>query len=67
MTITFKKEFKDVNYIILTEANGMISNSYGEGISIQTKSTTGFTCHSYHGTAVAAETGDWKAFGYINF
>ena len=66
MTIKFKKAFKDTNYTILTETNGMASTSYGEGVSIQTKSTTGFICHSYHSTAVAAEKGDWKAYGYIS-
>lgn len=66
MTIKFKKAFKDTNYTILTETNGLSSSSYGEGVSIQTKSTTGFTCHGYHSTAVFAVTGDWKAFGYIS-
>ena len=65
MTVNFLKSFSNTSYTIITEATNLISSNYGEGVSVGTKLTTGFKCHSYHSTSNANVIGDWYACGYM--
>lgn len=64
MTITFNKPFTYSTYQLITEAHDVESIAYGEGVSIETKNTTGFVCHGHNSSATASITADWYACGY---
>ena len=61
-TITFNQPFTSSTYQLITEIHGVGSNSYGEGVSIQTKRTTSFVCHGHNATDTTSVT--WYACGY---
>jgi hypothetical protein len=64
MTITFNKPFTYSTYQLITEAHDVTSKSFGEGVSIETKNTTGFVCHGHNSCTIAFITADWYACGY---
>lgn len=59
-TITFDKPFRDTNYVVVCQEAGRDTASSG-GISVVSKSTTGFTIDTYSDEDVM-----WFAFGYPN-
>lgn len=64
MTITFNKPFSNSSYQLLTEAQELGSSYYGDGVSVETKSATGFTCHGHRSNATGSNTANWYACGY---
>lgn len=63
-TITLPIAFVNTNWILVTEVFGFSGNSFGEGISVQTKTATNFIAHGYHSSGIInISNSSWVAFG----
>ena len=63
MTITLPAPFESTAYTLVTEVSQMGATSYGEGVSVQTRTASSFTCHGYHSSGLKTVPAMWYACG----
>lgn len=63
MTISLPAPFASAVYTLVTEVSQMGATSYGEGVSVQTRTASSFTCHGYHSAGLITVPAMWYACG----
>lgn len=63
-TVTFHKPFTSTNYAVTFGTKAAQSNFFAIGQCVDTKSTTGFTAHSWNASGVQSHAGHWVAQGF---